>query len=213
MPERGTGSVPERGTGSVPERGTGSVPEREAGFRVVERTTVCEAGFLTVERRRVAGPDDEEFDRHVVLHPGAVVVVPIDAAGDALLVRQYRVAAGGALLELPAGKRDVAGEPPDVTAARELEEEIGRRAGRLRLLCEFFNSPGFTDEYTYVFLATDLEACEHAAMTAEEAAMTVEAIALSDVEMLIASGELVDAKSIIGLLLARQALAAGSPSE
>ncbi|MEX1006722.1 MAG: NUDIX hydrolase [Acidimicrobiia bacterium] len=180
-------------------------------FRVVARTTLCEAGFLTVERLRVAGPDDEEFDRHVVLHPGAVVVVPVDVDGSALLVRQYRAAAGRDLLEVPAGKRDVAGEPPDVTAARELEEEIGRRAGRLRLLCEFFNSPGFTDEYTYVFLATDLEACERAAVSAEEEAMTVELVALSDVEMLIASGELVDAKSIIGLLLARQALAGSVP--
>ena len=85
-------------------------------FRVVERTTLCEAGFLTVERRRVAGPDGDEFDRHVVVHPGAVVVVPVDADGNALLVRQYRVAAGRDLLEVPAGKRDVPGEPPDVTA-------------------------------------------------------------------------------------------------
>ena len=61
---------------------------------VVERTTLCEAGFLTVERRHVAGPDGDEFDRHVVQHPGAVVVVPVDADGNALLVRQYRAAAG-----------------------------------------------------------------------------------------------------------------------
>ena len=178
-------------------------------FRVVERTTVCEAGFLTVERRRVAGPYDEEFDRHVVVHPGAVVVVPVDVDGRALLVRQYRAAAGRELLEVPAGKRDVAGESPVATAERELEEEIGRRAGRLQLLCEFFNSPGFTDEYTYVYLATDLEACDRAAESAEEAAMTVEAVALADVEMLISSGELVDAKSIIGLLLAQTVFADG----
>jgi ADP-ribose pyrophosphatase len=204
--------VPERKAGSVPERKAGSVPERKAGsapFRVVERTTLCEAGFLTVERRRVEAPDGEQFDRHVVLHPGAVVVVPVDAAGDALLVRQYRVAAGDELLEVPAGKRDVAGEPPEVTAARELEEEIGRRAGRLQLLCEFFNSPGFTDEYTYVFLATELEVSERAAVSPEEKAMTIEAVALSKVETLIASGDLVDAKSIIGLLLARTAFADG----
>ena len=61
------------------------------------------------------------------------------------------------LLEVPAGKRDVDGEPPEATANRELEEEIGYRAGRLELLCEFYNSPGFCDEYTYLFLATELE--------------------------------------------------------
>ena len=101
--------------GSVPAPEGGPAPASEV-FRVVERTTLCEAGFLTVERRRVAGPDGDEFDRHVVLHPGAVVVVPVDADGNALLVRQYRVAAGRDLLEVPAGKRDVPGEPPDVTA-------------------------------------------------------------------------------------------------
>jgi ADP-ribose pyrophosphatase len=174
-------------------------------FRVVDRTTLCEAGFLTLARLRVAGPDDE-FDRHVVLHPGAVVVVPVDSVGHALLVRQYRVAVGRALLEVPAGRRDVPGEPPEITAARELEEEIGRRAGTLQPLCRFFNSPGFTDELTHVFLATDLEECERTAVSAEEAAMTVEAVALGDVDTLIAAGELVDAKSIIGLLLARDAL-------
>jgi len=176
-------------------------------FRVVETTTLCDAGFLTVERRRVVGPDGDEFDRHVVVHPGAVVVVPVDGDGNALLVRQYRVAAGRDLLEVPAGKRDVPGEPPDITASRELEEEIGRRAGRLRLLCEFYNSPGFTDEYTYVFLATELEECERAAVSAEEAAMTIESVPLAHVDDLIASGELVDVKSIIGLLLARNARA------
>ena len=91
--------------------------------------------------------------------------------------------------------------------SRELEEEIGRRAGRLRLLCEFYNSPGFTDEYTYVFLATDLEECDRAAVSAEEAAMTIESVPLAHVDDLIASGDLVDGKSIIGLLLARDARA------
>ena len=64
---------------------------------------------------------------------------------------------GGELLEVPAGKRDVDGEAPEATANRELEEEIGYRAGRLEPLCEFYNSPGFCDEYTYLFLATELE--------------------------------------------------------
>ena len=116
---------------------TPAVPDEP--FRVVERTTLCEAGFLTVVRLSVAGPGGTEFDRHVVHHPGAVVVVPVDADGNALMVRQYRVAAERALLEVPAGKRDVPGEDPAATAARELEEEIGRRATHLDPLCEFYN--------------------------------------------------------------------------
>ena len=177
-----------------------------AEFRVVGSDTLCDAGFLSVSRVRVAASDGEEFDRHVVHHPGAVVVVPV-IEGEAVLVRQWRVATGRDLLEVPAGKRDVDGEAPETTANRELEEEIGFRAGRLDLMCEFYNSPGFCDEYTYLFLATDLEARPRAAVSAEEAAMTIERVPLARVDALIAAGELVDAKSIIGLLLARQFLA------
>ena len=176
-----------------------------AAFRVVGSSTLCEAGFLSVARKRVAGPDGDEFDRHVVHHPGAVVVVPVDG-DDALVVRQYRVATG-ALLEVPAGKRDVPGEAPEATAARELEEEIGMRAGRLHQLCEFYNSPGFCDEYTHLFLATELETHRTTGVSAEELAMTIERLPLSEIDARIAGGELVDAKSIIGLLLARRYLA------
>ena len=182
-------------------------------FRVVGSETLLDAGFLSISRLRVAASDGEEFDRHVVHHPGAVVVVPViandEGGSDALLVRQWRVATGQVLLEIPAGKRDVEGEPPETTANRELEEEIGYVAGRLDKLCEFYNSPGFCDEYTYLFLATDLEARPRAAVSAEEAAMTIERVPLARVDALIAAGELVDAKSIIGLLLARQFLDGG----
>jgi ADP-ribose pyrophosphatase len=172
------------------------------GFRVVGSEPLLDAGFLTVARLHVRGHGGEEFDRHVVHHPGAVVVVPVIGA-DAVLVRQWRVATGRELLEVPAGKRDVDGEAPEATANRELEEEIGYHAGRLELLCEFYNSPGFTDEYTYLFLATQLEARTRAAVSAEEAAMTIERVPLARVDALIRDRELIDAKSIIGLLLAR----------
>jgi 8-oxo-dGTP pyrophosphatase MutT (NUDIX family) len=175
-------------------------------FRVVGSETLVDAGFLQLARVHVASSDGEEFDRHVVHHPGAVVVVPV-IDDEAVLVRQWRVATGRELLEVPAGKRDVDGEPPEATANRELEEEIGYHAGRLDPLCEFYNSPGFCDEYTYLFLATDLEARTRAAVSAEEAAMTIERVPLARVDALIAAGDLLDAKSIIGLLLARQFLA------
>ena len=172
-------------------------------FEVVASATLCEAGFLTVDRLQVRAPDGDLLERHVVRHPGAVVVVPLTDDGDVVMVRQYRVATGTTLLEVPAGKRDVEGEPPEATAARELEEEIGYRAGALHQLCEFYNSPGFTDEYTHLFLATALEPTARAAVSAEEAAMTIERVPLDAVDALIASGELVDAKSIIGVLATR----------
>jgi ADP-ribose pyrophosphatase len=183
-------------------------PPSAEPFRVVQRATIAEAGFLSLVRVRVAGPDGSEFDRHVVPHPGAVAVVPVDGDGRALLVRQYRVAVGRALLEVPAGKRDVPGEAPEATAVRELEEEVGRRAGRLVLLCEFYNSPGFTDEHTTVFLATELSLGARAATSAEEQAMSLERVPLAEIDGLVATGDIVDAKSIIGLLLARRFLSA-----
>jgi 8-oxo-dGTP pyrophosphatase MutT (NUDIX family) len=184
--------------------------EGEAGFRVVGSETLVDVGFLSLSRLHVAASDGEEFDRHVVHHPGAVVVVPVIEDGPraaAILVRQWRVATGRVLLEVPAGKRDVAGEAPESTANRELVEEVGYRAGRLDKLCEFYNSPGFCDEYTHLFLATELEKRARAAVSHEEAAMTIERVPLDRVDDLIATGELVDAKSIIGLVLARQFLA------
>jgi len=186
---------------------TADSSKSDPGFRVLDTSTVCHAGFLTVSRKRIAAPDGEEHDRTVVHHPGAVVVVPVDG-DDALMVRQYRAAVDGEILELPAGKRDVAGEPPAETAARELEEEIGRQAGRLDLLCEFFNTPGFCDEYSYLYLATQLAETARNAVSAEEAHMEVVRVPLADVEAMIASRAIVDAKSIIGLLLAKQHLAA-----
>jgi 8-oxo-dGTP pyrophosphatase MutT (NUDIX family) len=175
-------------------------------FTVRSSSTLCEAGFLSISRREVQGPDGARFDRHVVHHPGAVVVVPIDG-DDVLLVRQWRVAVGGELLEVPAGKRDVDGEAPEETARRELEEEIGAVAGRLVPLAEFYNSPGFCDEYTHLYLATDLAMGERAAASAEEQAMTVERVPLDGIHDLVADGTIVDANTIIGVLLARRHLA------
>jgi ADP-ribose pyrophosphatase len=178
-------------------------------FEVVGSRELFPAGFLTLAERRVEG-EGESFTRVVVEHPGAVVVVPVADDGRALLLRQFRAAIAGDLLEVPAGKRDVDGEPPEETARRELVEEIGFRPGRLVKLAEFFNSPGFCTEYSHVFVALELvDAGGRQAVDHEEAAMTVEPVAFDAIDTLIARRELVDAKSIIGLLLARQFLAGG----
>jgi ADP-ribose diphosphatase len=181
-------------------------------FHIVGSQTVADVGFLQLTEEHVSAPGGEDLTRFVVRHPGAVVVVPVDHPGDAaLLVRQYRVAVDANLLEVPAGKRDVDGEPPEETARRELEEEIGRRPGRLVKLAEFYNSPGFCDEYTYL-CALDLEEVEGPrGVNAEEEAMTVERVPFDSVDGLIARAELTDAKSIIGLDLARRYLAGTYP--
>ena len=177
-----------------------------SGFRVVGSTARGRAAFLELDELTVQGPHGDTFTRAVVRHPGAVVVVPVEG-DDVLLIRQFRAAVGRSLLEVPAGKRDVAGESPAVTATRELEEEIGQHPGHLTKLCEFYNSPGFCDEYTHLYCATDLHPLTEArGVTAEERAMTVERIPLAATPDLIATGEVVDAKSIIGLVLTQQLL-------
>ena len=179
-----------------------------AGFRKVEEETVFEGHLISVATGTFEDPSGGRFQRDVVHHPGAVSVVPVfEDKRTVLLVRQYRAAVDRVLLEIPAGKRDVDGEDPEVTAARELEEEVGVRAGRLEKLGEFFNSPGFCDEHSFVYLATGLEDAEISAQGVEEEHMTIEEVPLDEVASLVASGELVDAKSIIGLALAREALA------
>lgn len=155
----------------------------------------------------VEGGDGQRFEREIVHHPGAVCIVAVIEQGrTALCVRQYRAAADRALLEIPAGKRDVVGEPPEATALRELEEEVGVRAGRLEKLGEFYNSPGFCDELSHVYLATELASGARSPQGAEESDLQVERVELAALEQLVAEGAVVDAKTIIGLCLARARL-------
>ena len=179
-----------------------------SGFRKLGEREVWRGHLVSAAVGRFVSPDGDEFERDVVHHPGAVSVVPVvDGGAAVLLVRQYRAAVDRVLLEIPAGKRDVDGEAPEVTAGRELQEEVGMRAGRLQKLAEFFNTPGFCDEHSHVFMGLDLEPCDSSAQGIEEGHMTIERVALNDVPGLVAGGGIVDAKTIIGLCLAREALA------
>ncbi|MEA2828205.1 MAG: 8-oxo-dGDP phosphatase [Actinomycetota bacterium] len=175
-------------------------------FRKLAEEVVFTGTLVTATRATFADPSGGTFERDVVHHPGAVVVVPVLDDGRVLLVRQFRAAIAADLLELPAGKRDVDGEPVDTTAHRELAEEVGMAAGRMELLAEFYNSPGFCDEHSFLFLARDLTPCAVSAQGIEEEHMTIETVSLSDVPAMIADRRLVDAKSIIGLCLAREVL-------
>ena len=177
------------------------------GFRKLGEDVVWRGHLVDAAVGHFVAPDGTEFYRELVHHPGAVSVVPVLDDGRVVLVRQYRSAVDRQLLEIPAGKCDVPGEDRELTARRELEEEVGLQAGRLELLCGFLNSPGFCDEHSLVFLARDLRACRPAAHGVEEQHMTIEHVRLDDAPTLIASGEIVDAKTIIGLCLAREALA------
>lgn len=173
-----------------------------AGFRRGPERLLHDGPVVSLAVGTFTAPDGTPFERQVVHHPGAVSVVPMVDATTALLVRQYRAAVDAELLEIPAGKLDVAGEGPEATARRELAEEVGRAAGSLELLAEFHNSPGFCDERSWVYLAADLRAVPHDRQGIEEAHLAMEEVDLGQVPAMIADGRLRDAKTIIGLLLA-----------
>src|SRR5687768_6270097 len=140
-----------------------------------------------------------EYKREIVVHKGSAVIVPVFDDGTVALVRQYRHAAGKYLLEICAGTLN-AGEDPEVGAIRELEEEIGVKAAKLEKITEFYVSPGFLTEKMFVFLATDLS--EVGQKLEDDELLTIERHTFPDLFSMIRRGEIEDAKSIAGLILA-----------
>jgi 8-oxo-dGTP pyrophosphatase MutT (NUDIX family) len=115
-----------------------------------------EGRIITVGRERFRHDDGEEVTREKVWHPGAVGILPVDDT-HVWLTRQPREVIGASdSLEIPAGKLDVEGEPPLETAKRELAEEIGKRAERWEEIFAFYTSPGFSDEFVWVYEASGL---------------------------------------------------------
>jgi ADP-ribose diphosphatase len=151
---------------------------------------------VTLNVDTVTLPNRLTVDLEVVRHPGAAAVVPMKDDGTVILIRQFRHAAGGFIYEIPAGKLDP-GEDPRVCAARELEEEIGYRAGRFDLLSSIFTAPGFTDEVIHIYKATRLTMGRQQ-LDRDEVLEVIE-MPLSEVIGMIETGAIRDAKSIVGL--------------
>jgi 8-oxo-dGTP pyrophosphatase MutT (NUDIX family) len=176
-------------------------------FRKVSERPAYDTPLLHVAVGTFSAPDGQVFERDIVHHPGAVVMVPFDdKTGEVVFVRQFRAPLDMEMLEIPAGKRDVPGEPAEVTAARELTEETGLEAGQLELMGHFYNSPGFSDEQSWCFLATELKKVPDARHGLEEQYMTVERHPLDRALDLVSSGEITDAKTIVGLYWAQSRL-------
>ena len=146
-----------------------------------------------------------ESTREIVDHAPSICVVPVDADGNVLMVRQYRKPVDQFLLEVPAGGIE-AGETPEEATQRELQEEIGHTAGNLLALSAFWLAPGWCSEYMYAFLATDLDPA--ALDSDEDEFIEVVRVPLSGALDLIGSGQVQDAKSVASLLLALQTLGA-----
>lgn len=151
---------------------------------------------------------EQTYKREVVHHPGGAGVVAVFDDATLVLVRQYRHPTVRYLLELPAGRLEPP-ERPEECAARELEEEIGVRAGRLEKLAEFFTTPGFCEEKIWVYLATEL--METAQQLEGDEQLEIVRVTFPRAFEMIADGEIEDAKTIIGITMAASRLGLQTP--
>lgn len=166
--------------------------------RIINSTEIFRGRVFTVTVDTIA-EGDITYQREVVHHPGSAVIVPIFDDGTVALVRQYRHPAVRYLLEIPAGTLE-RGERPEEGAARELEEELGHVAGQLEKLSEFFVSPGFCEEKMWVYLATKLTATKQ--RLEDDELLEIVHLSMRQALEMITDGEIQDAKTIIGLILA-----------
>lgn len=164
--------------------------------RLLSTEQIYSGKVLTLNLDTVALPNGRTTKLEILRHPGASAVVPLKEDGGVLLIRQFRHATGGFIYEIPAGKLDPQEDPRDC-AARELEEEIGYRAGHLELLTSIWTAPGFTDEVIHIFLGTNLEVGKQN-LDQDEVLEIVE-WTLEDAISKIQDGTIRDAKTIIGL--------------
>ncbi len=163
------------------------------------RRTVHQGRVVDLSVDRVRLPNGHVSELELIRHPGAAAVVPVDRNGDVILVRQYRYATDGWLLEVPAGKLD-GSEAPELCATREVEEETGYKTGRLLPMGWIWTTPGFTDEKIWLFLGTDLTPAQSSLQPDE--ILSVERMPLAKAVDLARSGEICDAKSVCALLRA-----------
>ena len=168
--------------------------------------TIYDGKILHVERWQVTCPNGKAATREIVVHKGAAAVVPVYEDGTTLLVRQHRVAVDRVTLEIPAGKLDSVGEDPHDCAVRELEEETGLRAGRMTLLTSLLTTPGFCTEKIAIYLAQDLS--QGQTHPDEDEFLSLVRMPLEEAVAMIMRGEIRDGKTICGLLMAKEALAA-----
>ncbi|MCO6437475.1 MAG: NUDIX hydrolase [Phycisphaerae bacterium] len=168
-------------------------------------TTLLSTKLFSVERRiyRRSSGVDESVTREVIVHPGAVVILPVLDDGRIVMIRNHRFAVEQELVELPAGTREP-GEPPETTARRELREETGYEAARIEPLASFFTSPGILTERMHGYLATGLRHVGQALEDTEQ--IRVDIMDALRVRHMVETGEIIDGKSLtmLGIYFLRQ---------
>jgi 8-oxo-dGTP pyrophosphatase MutT (NUDIX family) len=176
-------------------------------YEVLGSEEIYSGRIISLRKDTVAMPGGGDSAREVVHHPGAVGIVAVDDADRVVMLRQYRHPVRAHLWELPAGLRDVDGEPPVETARRELAEEASLAAERWSLLTTQYPSPGFCDELVLLYLAeglSDVSRPDGFTVEHEELDMTVERVPLADAVQWVFDGKVRNSLAVIGLLAAAQ---------
>ena len=178
-------------------------PVAEHEFETVSGETLYVGKIFALRADAVRMPHGNIARREVVEHYGAVAVLALDDDNNVMLVYQYRHPLGRRLWELPAGLLDLGGEPPHITAARELEEEAGLTATEWRVLVDLDSAPGFSDESVRVYLATGLTDVGRPDAHDEEADLTLRRFPLDEAVRMALGGEIVNSIAVGGILAAR----------
>jgi 8-oxo-dGTP pyrophosphatase MutT (NUDIX family) len=187
----------------TPGRKPKSVAEHD--FATADSETLYIGKIFALRADDVRMPGGNTARREVVEHYGAVAILAIDDDANVVMVYQYRHPVGRRLWELPAGLLDMGGEPPHITAARELEEEAGLSAQNWRVLVDLVSAPGFSDESVRVYLATGLSDVGRPDGHDEEADLVVRRFALDEAVRMALSGEITNAITVSGILAAHAA--------
>ena len=178
----------------------------------VERRVLYRGRFITFRIDTIEDAGGGRHTREVVEHPGAVCIVPL-LGDDVLMVRQFRTPIGQVLLELPAGTLDrLSGgsvEAPELAGPRELGEETGYRAGRWRSLGQFWSAPGFAEERMHLYLATELVPLEGYRGPEADERLEVQRLPWREAVAMAETGQVQDAKTLVGLLHLARLAAAG----
>ena len=168
-------------------------------IEILKQEQVYQGKAFNVDKVNFRMPNGKEPTYDLVVHPGAAVVMPLDPEGNVLFVKQFRLGSACDLLELPAGTLE-AGEPPSTCAAREVREETGFAAAELTLIGEFWLTPGYSNEYLYIFLAQELSPAP--LQQDDDELIEVVSVPLEQAYQMAARGLIKDGKTLAALFLA-----------